>query len=120
MGAALNAGILILSQIAGYRHVTADSWRWLFQLAAAPALLGMLILIGLPLYFPELFPTDVRSIGTGIAFNTGRFVTAAGIFAAGALFTALDGSYSQVGAICGLVYAAGIVVIYWAPDTDRI
>ena len=39
----------------------------------------------LPLYLPELFPTRVRATGTGIAYNTGRFVTAVGVFGAGAL-----------------------------------
>jgi MFS family permease len=48
MGAALNGGILMLSQIARIWHITPDSWRWIFQLAAAPAVLGVLILGWLP------------------------------------------------------------------------
>lgn len=48
MGAALNAGILLLSQIARMYPVTADSWRWLFQLAAVPAALGAIVLVALP------------------------------------------------------------------------
>ncbi len=48
MGAAINSGILLLSQIAQLRSVTADSWRWLFQLAAVPALLGLATLFLLP------------------------------------------------------------------------
>jgi len=48
MGAALNGGILMLSQIARTWHITPDSWRWIFWLAAAPALIGMLVLVGLP------------------------------------------------------------------------
>lgn len=260
MGAALNGGILLLSQIARIWHITPDSWRWVFYLAAAPALLGVLVLfwlpesprwlgaaragrkasspirelfappllrltlIGivlgsipmvgawaaskwmipwadrvggvsaagykgitqgwwalgavlgsfsgaqiaawlgrrrsyalislgataltltmflgteplrasflpvvfaqgfvatlffgwLPLYLPELFPTRVRAAGSGIAYNVGRFATAVGVFAAGALFTALGGSYAAVGATCGLVYLLGAVAIWWAPDT---
>jgi len=71
----------------------------------------------LPLYLPELFPTRVRSAGSGIAANTGRFATAVGVLAAGALFTAFGGSYSAVGATCGLIYALGMIAIWWAPDT---
>ena len=268
MGAALNGGILLLSQIAGHWHITADSWRWIFGLAAAPALLGIVVLLALPesplwlaarrspksagnaarpgilrelfrppllrrtvvgillgsiplvgawaaskwvipwadtvggaktagykattqgwwavgavlgsffgaqiaswlgrrrayalisigatvltlllflgteplrpsflplvlaqgfvatlffgwlpLYLPELFPTHVRAAGSGISYNVGRFATAIGIFLAGVLFQAVGGSYSRVGALCGLVYALGILAVSWAPDTrDR-
>lgn len=44
MGAALNGGILGLSQVAHLWPVTPESWRWLFHLAAAPAVLGLLSL----------------------------------------------------------------------------
>ena len=71
----------------------------------------------LPLYLPELFPTEVRAAGSGIAYNVGRFITAAGVLAAGGLFVALGGSYTRIGAACGVVYLLGIVAIRWAPDT---
>jgi MFS transporter, SHS family, sialic acid transporter len=48
MGAALNAGILMLSQVARAWHITPESWRWIFWLAAAPAVLGLLVLLALP------------------------------------------------------------------------
>lgn len=48
MGAALNGGILMLSQIARTWHITPESWRWIFWLAAAPAVLGVLVLFALP------------------------------------------------------------------------
>lgn len=48
MGAGINAGILLLSQLARHWPVTPDSWRWLFHLAAAPALLGVAVLWWLP------------------------------------------------------------------------
>lgn len=48
MGAALNGGILMLSQIARTWHITPESWRWIFQLAAAPAVLGVLALTVIP------------------------------------------------------------------------
>jgi MFS family permease len=48
MGAAINSGILLLSQVAQVWSVTPDAWRWLFHLAAAPAILGILVLVALP------------------------------------------------------------------------
>jgi len=48
MMAGLNAGILLLSQLARAWPITPDSWRWLFQFAGAPALLGIFVLIALP------------------------------------------------------------------------
>lgn len=71
----------------------------------------------LPLYLPELFPTAVRAAGTGIAYNSGRFASAAGVLAAGTLMAWCGGDYARVGVITGLVYVLGMVVIWWAPDT---
>ncbi|MBI5684123.1 MAG: MFS transporter [Verrucomicrobia bacterium] len=71
----------------------------------------------LALYLPELFPTRVRATGSGLAYNSGRFATAAGVMVAGMLFTALGGDYAKVGALCALIYALGMVAIWWAPDT---
>lgn len=74
----------------------------------------------LALYLPELFPTRVRATGSGLAYNSGRFGTAVGVLAAGYLFTALGGDYARVGAICASVYALGVIVIWWAPDTKAL
>jgi SHS family sialic acid transporter-like MFS transporter len=73
----------------------------------------------LPLYLPELFPTRVRATGSGIAYNVGRFATAAGLFFAGTLVSFFGGDYSRVGAVMALIYALGMVVIWFAPDTTN-
>jgi len=80
----------------------------------------------LPLCLPELFPTRVRAAGAGVTYNTGRFLTAAGSLAAGGLIAAFHGDYAKVGALTGLVYAVGMIVIWWMPimpskslDVDR-
>jgi len=72
----------------------------------------------LPLYLPELFPTRVRAAGSGLAMNSGRFATAVGVFISGALFAALGGSYPMVGAFGALIYALGMIAIWFAPDTS--
>jgi SHS family sialic acid transporter-like MFS transporter len=48
LGAGINVGILLLSQIAQVFPITPDSWRWIFGLAAVPALLGIVVLAALP------------------------------------------------------------------------
>lgn len=73
----------------------------------------------LPLYLPELFPTRVRATGSGIAYNVGRFATAAGLFFAGTLVAFFGGDYSRVGAVMALIYALGMIVIWFAPDTTN-
>jgi len=73
----------------------------------------------LPLYLPELFPTRVRATGSGIAYNVGRFATAAGLFFAGSLVGYFNGDYSRIGALMALIYALGMIVIWFAPDTTN-
>lgn len=69
----------------------------------------------LAVFLPQMFPTRIRATGSGLAFNSGRFATAAGIFIAGGLFTSLGGNYPQVGTICSLIYSFGVVAIWFAP-----
>jgi len=48
IGAAANLGILLVGQVAKIWPVTADSWRWMFLVGAAPALLVFLIRLFVP------------------------------------------------------------------------
>jgi len=73
----------------------------------------------LPLYLPELFPTKVRATGSGIAYNTGRFATAGGVFVAGTLVVWLGGDFAKVGAVMGLIYSLGMLAIWFAPETSN-
>jgi MFS family permease len=72
----------------------------------------------LALSLPELFPTRLRATGSGLAYNSGRFATALGVLVAGYIFSSLGGDYPRVGTICGLIYALGTVVIWFAPRTS--
>lgn len=74
-------------------------------------LVSKLFFGSLAVYLPSVFPVEVRAAGSGLAYNAGRFVTAAGVLAAGTLFTALGGDYVQIGSLCSLVYALGVVAI---------
>ena len=72
----------------------------------------------LPLYLPELFPTRVRATGQGLSFNAGRVLAAFGALYGGQLVQSFDGSYARAGAIITLVYIVGMVVVWFAPETQ--
>jgi MFS family permease len=69
----------------------------------------------LPLFLPELFPTRVRSTGTGISFNTGRVVAAFVVLSAGFLLDQFSGDYARVGFWSGMIYGVGMLVIWLVP-----
>ena len=106
----LTAGIFVWSQ------PLAPSF---LPLVFAQGLVTTLFFGWLPLCLPELFPTRVRATGTGIAYNSGRFASAAGVLGAGALMAWSGGDYARVGVICAFIYAFGMVVIWWMPDTSK-
>jgi len=70
----------------------------------------------LAVYLPALFPVNVRATGSGLAYNSGRFLTAVGVLASGWLFAALGGDYARVGSLLSLVYAVGLAAIWLAPN----
>jgi hypothetical protein len=70
-----------------------------------------------PLYLPELFPTRVRATGQGLCYNFGRIFAAGGAMAQGQLVSHFGGSYAQAAAVVTFVYAIGMVIIWFAPET---
>ena len=73
----------------------------------------------LPLYLPELFPTEARSTGAGVSFNSGRILAACGVLGTGLVTSAFGGDYGRAGSITTLVYGLGMVIILFAPDTTK-
>jgi MFS family permease len=77
---------------------------------------------GFAIYFPELFPTRLRSTGTGLCYNAARYVTAFGPLMLGKLtliFAASGAGLPLRGAAVTLatIYLLGIVAAYFAPET---
>jgi len=77
---------------------------------------------GYAIYFPELFPTRLRSTGTSFCYNVGRFVAAIGPFTFGLLtsqvFVGLPHEpmrYAGV-AMCG-IFLLGLAALPFAPET---
>lgn len=82
---------------------------------------------GYAIYFPELFPTHLRSTGTSFCYNVGRFVAASGpfvqaqligLFAGGAAATGLAGDeLRRAGATMCLVFVVGLIALPFLPET---
>jgi SHS family sialic acid transporter-like MFS transporter len=91
-----------------------------------PAFLTLVFLTGaftasfyawLPLYLPELFPTRVRATAQGFAYNIGRVLAAAGILCSGQLLNHFNEDYAKMCSVISLVYVAGLIVIWFCPET---
>jgi MFS family permease len=78
---------------------------------------------GYAIYFPELFPTHIRSTGTSFCYNVGRFVAAIGPFTLGLLTSEVFVGQGPVGAMryAGVVmcsfFSIGLFVLPFAPET---
>jgi len=70
-----------------------------------------------PLYFPELFPTQVRATGQGFCFNFGRVLAAIGALQTANLMNYFGGSFAKAGSVLCFIYLLGIVVVWFAPET---
>ena len=77
---------------------------------------------GYAIYFPELFPTRLRSTGTGFCYNVGRFIAAMGPLTLGHLAIAFQGYFALPGfrlaaMTVASAYAVGLIALLWAPET---
>jgi MFS family permease len=78
---------------------------------------------GYAIYFPELFPTRLRSTGTSFCYNVGRFVAALGPLTLGMLTSRVFTDYPKPWplryagvSMCG-IFLLGLIVIPFAPET---
>jgi len=78
---------------------------------------------GYAIYFPELFPTRLRSTGTSFCYNVGRFVSAAGPLALGLLTSKVYFEYESplpfryAGVTMCVVFLLGLVALPFLPET---
>ena len=78
---------------------------------------------GYAIYFPELFPTRLRSTGISFCYNVGRFVAAPGSLVLSALATSVYGQHGDVmswrlaGVTMCSVFLVGLVALIFAPET---
>jgi MFS family permease len=76
---------------------------------------------GYAIYFPELFPTSLRSTGTSFCYNVGRFVAASGPTVLGLLTSRVFKDSPEPMRYAGLamcsIFLLGLIVLPFAPET---
>ena len=82
----------------------------------------LLVFGGYSIYFPELYPTRLRSSGVGFCYNVGRIIAAVGPLTLGGLTVAFrDAGFSapfRAAAIAlASIYVLGAVTMLFAPET---
>jgi MFS family permease len=78
---------------------------------------------GYAIYFPELFPTRLRSTGISFCYNVGRYVASIGPLTLGLLASEVFGGHGEVlswryaGVTMCTVFLLGLAVLPFAPET---
>jgi MFS family permease len=79
---------------------------------------------GYAIYFPELFPTRLRSTGTSFCYNVGRYVSAVGPLALAVLKPSLVRHFGDpvlafryAGVAMSSCFLVGLVALLFAPET---
>jgi MFS family permease len=71
---------------------------------------------GYAIYFPELYPTRLRSLGAGFCFNFARFTTAVMLVVNGYL-QQLGVTFEHAGIFLSLLFLLGVVIAWFGPET---
>lgn len=101
-----------------------QGWHWQSQIYWLSPILGFCqlgIFALYAIYFPELFPTNLRSTGTSFCYNVGRYLAAAGtiamgFFAAQLVDKPID-TLRSIGSWATLIYVVGLLALPFAPET---
>jgi MFS family permease len=98
-----------------------DSFWQIFVLIPIMGFCQLALFGGYAIYFPELFPTRLRSTGTSFCYNVGRLVAAAGPSVKGLLTSRVFAGYVEPMRYAGLtmcsVFLVGLLALPFAPET---
>ena len=86
------------------------------------ALLGFFFGIipgALAIYFPELFPTKIRTTAQGFCYSTGRTITALGALYSGYLVRHFSGDIGLAASLMSTVFLFGAIFSLFAPETNQ-
>jgi MFS family permease len=72
---------------------------------------------GYAVYFPELFPTRLRSTGAGFCFNVGRILAAPILILSGWMRKVEHISLNDAAALLSLLFLLGALLLLLAPET---
>ena len=83
---------------------------------------NLMVFGGYSIYFPELYPTHLRSTGVGFCYNVGRFIAAVGPLTLGSLTvlfedTGFASPFRSAAISLAGVYLVGAFVTPFAPET---
>ena len=95
-----------------------------YEILVMAPILGFCILSifgGYAVYFPELFPTRLRSTAISFCYNIARFISATGPFGLGVLtayvFHNTDEPIRWAGAAMSVTFILGIIFTWLGPET---
>jgi MFS family permease len=72
---------------------------------------------GYAVYFPELFPTRLRSTGGGFCFNVGRLLAAPILFLSGWMQKDWGYTLGDAASLLSLLFLLGALLLLLAPET---
>jgi MFS family permease len=114
-----------LALIAAFVSTACVFWflKELWQIFVLVPIMGfcqLSLFAGYAIYFPELFPTRLRSTGTSFCYNVGRFVAAIGPIIQAQLvkaFADTNESLRWAGVTMSIVFLVGLCVLPFLPET---
>jgi hypothetical protein len=74
---------------------------------------------GYAIYFPELFPTNLRATGTSFCFNGGRLATVLVMYASAELKSLYGDDVRAPLCILSTLFLVGVAIICLLPETNR-
>ncbi len=100
-----------------------DDYYHVFWMIPGMGFCQLMLFGGYAIYFPELFPTRLRSTGTSFCYNIGRYVAALGPLTMGGLIDTVFGHHGQImawrytGVTMSLFFLVGLLALPFLPET---
>jgi MFS family permease len=99
------------------------SWSDIFWMVPIMGFFQLALFGGYAIYFPELFPTHLRSTGTSFCYNVGRLIAAFGPFALGMLTSRVFSNlpapepFRYAGVTMCSIFLLGLLALPFLPET---
>ena len=100
-----------------------NTWSQIFWMIPLMGFFQLALFGGYAIYFPELFPTRLRSTGTSFCYNVGRLVSAVGPWMLGWLTSSVYAAYESpyplryAGLTMCSVFLVGLIALPFLPET---
>ena len=116
------AGTLILAMLTtALVFWTLNDFSDIFWMIPLMGFCQLALFGGYAIYFPELFPTHLRSTGTSFCYNVGRFAAALGPLTLGLLTSRVFADYPEPMRYAGVtmcsVFLLGLLALPFLPET---